>query len=150
MRSLRRKIGLSGLLLVVFIIGCVVGVMTSSYLYYRHVFSKVVDENASDLIRQINTLCKLRLGEVESVIDDLETRVDTNVRSVALTSHIPRTDYRHGALRTAKTYREIYPSRSEIASEANDALKGIAKFETFKCESSLSRLVKQAGPDSNE
>ena len=142
MRLPKSKLGLAVLLFLIFVVGCFVGLMTSSYLYYRHVFSKVVDENAVDLSWEITTVSRLRLGEIDAVINDLEMRVDGNIRSVALTPNIPRTDYRYEVLKAAKTYRDIYPSRSERAFQVNDALKGIPKIETFECETSLYRLVK--------
>ena len=144
MRLPKSKLGLAVLLFLVFVVGCFVGLMTSSYLYYRHVFSKAVDENAVDLGWEITTLSRLRLGEIDAVINDLEMMVDGNIRSVALTPHIPRTDYRYKMLKAAKTYRDIYPSRSERAFQVNDALKDIPKIETFECENSLCRLVKHA------
>ena len=142
MRLPKSKLGIAVLLFLVFVVGCFVGLMTSSYLYYRHVFSKAVDENAVDLGWEITTVSRLRLGEIDAVINNLEMRVDGNIRSVALTPNIPRTDYRYEVLKAAKTYRDIYPSRSEIAFQVNDALKDIPKIETFECETSLYRLVK--------
>jgi len=135
------KLGLVVLLFIVFIVGCLVGLGTSSYLYYRNVFSKRLDRNATDLGGQINTVSRLRLGEIDGVINDLEMSIDGNIRSVALTPHIPRTDYRYKVLRAAKTYREIYPSKSGKASQVNEALREIPKIHSFKCESPLCRLV---------
>ncbi|MEA3226202.1 MAG: hypothetical protein U9Q07_09640 [Planctomycetota bacterium] len=144
MRLPRSKLGLAVLFFLVFVVGCFVGLMTSSYLYYRHVFSKAVDENAVDLKREITILSQLRLGEIDAVIDDLEMRVDGNIRSVALTPNIPRTDYRYKVLKAAKTYRDIYSSKSERASQVTGVLKDIPKIETFECETPLCRLVKHA------
>ena len=142
MRLPKSKLGLAVILFLVFVVGSFVGLMASSYLYYRHVFSKAVDENAVDLGWEINTVSRLRLGEIDAVINDLEMRVDGNIRSVALTPNIPVTDYRYEVLKAAKTYRDIYPSRSKRAFQVNDALKDIPKIETFECESPLCRLVK--------
>ena len=142
MRLPKSKLGLAALFFLVFVVGCFAGLMASSYLYYRHVFSKAVDENAVDLRWEIMTLSRLRLGEIDAVIDDLEMRIDGNIRSVALTPNIPRTDYGYEALKAAKTYRDIYPSGSERAFQVNDALKDIPKIETFECETPLCRLVK--------
>ncbi len=144
MRLPRSKFGLAVLFFLVFVVGCFAGLMTSSYLYYRHVFSKAVDENAVDLRWEIMTLSRLRLGEIDAVIDDMEMRVDGNIRSVALTPNIPRTDYRYEALKAAKTYRDIHPSQSKRAFQVNDALKDIPKIETFECETPLCRLVEHA------
>lgn len=72
MRLPRNKLGLAFLFFLVFVVGCFAGLMASSYLYYRHVFSKAVDENAVDLGWEIATVSRLRLGEIDAVIDDLE------------------------------------------------------------------------------
>ncbi len=145
MRLPKSKLGLAVILFLVFVVGSFVGLMTSSYLYYRHVFSKAVDESAVDLGWEINTVSRLRLGEIDAVINDLEMRVDGNIRSVALTPNIPRTDYRYKVLKAAKTYRELYPSTSKLASKVNDALKDIPKLQASKCENSLRRLVEKSG-----
>lgn len=144
MRSKKRKIGLFVLFLLLFFVGFVVGVGTSSYAYYRHIFSKAVDRSAIELALQIGPVCQLRLGEVDAAIQALEGMIDNNIIAVAQTPLIPKTDYRHGVLRAAKTYREIYPSKSGFASKVDDALRDIPKLETFKCENSLARLVKRA------
>ena len=85
MRLPKSKLGLAVILFLVFVVGSFVGLMTSSYLYYRHVFSKagLLDRNAVDLGWQINTVSRLRLGEIDAVINDLEMRVDGNIRSGA-------------------------------------------------------------------
>jgi hypothetical protein len=144
MKFTKRKIGLFVLFLLVFFAGYVVGVGTSSYLYYRHVFSKAVDRSAIELASQIQPVCQLRLGEVDAAIETLDRMIDNNIIAVVQTPLIPKTDYRHGVLRVAKTYREIYPSKSGFASKVTDALSDIPKIETFKCENSLARLVKRS------
>jgi hypothetical protein len=146
----KSKLGLSVSFFLVFTIGCLVGLMASSYLYYRHVFSKMANENAVNLGWGINRLCELRLGEVDAAIKHLERNIDNNIVTVALTLNIPETDYRHRMLRAAKTYREIYPSKSEMASKVTDALKGIPKIDTFKCNNPLCRLVKLATADKDQ
>ncbi len=150
MKLFARKFGIAAALLLVFAIGCVAGLLGASWLYYRHVFSRQVDRTAVDLTMQVNTASQLRLGEVNGVINDLETRIDMGIVSVGLTPHIPITDYRRRVLRGAKTYREIYPSKSTIASRVAEALEKVAKIEMeeFKCESALWRLVKDNAPQS--
>ena len=150
MRVQKGKFGLVVLLFIVFIVGCLIGIVTSSYLYYQHVFSKIVDQNAIDLGSQVRKVSQLRLGEVDDVINDLEISIDSNIRSAAQTPYIVIEDYRYKTLRAAKTYREIYPSQSQNASQVNDALREIPKFETFDCQGPLYRLVKQAEENSTE
>jgi hypothetical protein len=146
MNLIKGKLGLCILFFLVFIVGCFVGIGTASYQYYRYVFSKVVDRSAIELALQINLVCKLRLGEVKAAITQLENMIDDNVVSVALTPNIPipQTDFRHHVLRGVKTYRQVYPYQTQFASKIDDALKDIAKIDTFKCDSPLCRLVKHA------
>lgn len=150
MKLSKGKLGLSVSFFLVFTVGCLVGLTASSYLYYRHVFSKAVDRSAIELAMQITPVCELRLGEIDAAIEHLERMIDNNIVSVALTPDIPKTDYRHRVLRAAKTYREIYPSKSEMASKVTDALKEIPKIDTFKCNSPLCRLVKLATADKDQ
>jgi len=140
----KRKIGLFVIFLLVFLAGYMVGIAKASYLYYRYVFSKAVDRSAIELAMQITPVCQLRLGEVDAAIETLERMIDNNIVTIDQTPYIPKTDYRHGVLRAAKTYREIYPSKTEFAPKVADALRDIPKIETFKCENSLARLVKRS------
>ncbi len=144
MKLTKRKIGFFVLFLLVFFAGYKVGEVKASIMYYRHVFSKVVDRSATELALQIRPVCHLRLGEVDAAIKTLDGLIDNNIIAVAKTPLIPKTDYRHRVLRAAKTYRELYPSKSGFASKVDDALRDIPKLETFKCENSLTRLVKRA------
>lgn len=137
MKSTKSKLTLLALFLLVFIVGCFVGIGTASYLYYRHVFSKQTDRSAIELGSQISIVCLLRLEEVESAITQLENMIDNNVVSVALTPNIPETDLRHYILRGAKTYREIYPSQTQFASIVDDALADIPKIDKFESDNSL-------------
>ena len=93
MKSRVHRIGLGLSFLLVFLVGCVVGLMGSSYLYYRHVYPNVVDTRTHDLASQLNTLSHLRMGEIEPVVSDLEMLVDGNVVDLARgIPHIPETD----------------------------------------------------------
>jgi len=139
MKSTKSKLILLGLFLLVFIVGCFVGIGTASYLYYRHVFSKQVDRSAIELGSQINLVCLLRLGELEAAITQLENMIDNNVVSVALTPNIPETDSRDFVLRGVRTYREIYPSQTQFASIVDDALADIPKIDKFESDNSLYR-----------
>lgn len=143
MNPKKRKLRFFALASLIFVLGCILGLMGSSYLYYRHVFSYMATETAANLSMRINTLSRLRLGEVDAAIESLESTVDIAITSIARTPHIPQTDYRHSALRGAKTYREIYPSKSEVAPQVVEALRNIPKIEIFKCDNPLCRLVKQ-------
>ena len=150
MRKIKVERGRMLSLVLAFIIGCLIGLFVSSYLYYKYVFSNVEDRNATDLARQINTLSRLRLGEVDAVIDNMEMKVDSNIVSIALTPNRSLTDYRRRVLRGAKTYREIYPSKSEAASSVRDALREIQKIDTFTCKTPLCRLVEREVTGEND
>ena len=133
-----------GLVVLVFLVGCFIGLFGASYQYYKHVFSKAVAQNAEDVNWQIRIVSNLRLGEIDDAINFLERKIDSNILAIARTHNITETDYRYGVLREAKTYREIYPSNSAKASQVINALEEFPKLEKFKCENSLCRLVKQA------
>lgn len=125
------------------LIGCFVGFAGSSYLYYKHVFSKALMENVSELGYQIATVSYLRLGEIDAAIDILENQIDNNISTIARYRNTSKTDYCYRALRKAKTYRNIYPSTSKEAAFITDALSEFKEIEEFKCQSSLRRLVKK-------
>lgn len=132
-----------GLVVLVFLFGCFIGLFGASYQYYKHVFSKAAAQNAEDVSWQIMTVSNLRLGEIDDAINFLEKKIDSNILAIARTQNITEDDYRYYVLRTAKTYREIYPSNSGNASQVVSALEEFPKLEKFKCENSLCRLVKQ-------
>ncbi len=108
--------------------------------------ASVMNRNVRDLMWRMNTLCRLRLGEIDAVIKDLETRLDDNITCVALTPHKAKTDYHYRALKAVKTYRELHPSTSAKAPALAEALKGIPKIEAFQCDGSLRRLIEHAPP----
>ena len=140
MKIIKSKIGLMVLIFIVFVIGAFTGLGTSSYLYYRHVFSRIADNAAASLGERINTLSQLRLGEIDNAIENLECSIDRYILSIQIHS-IPQTDYRYHFLRGAKTYRELYSSKSQVASKVMETLRDIPKIEIFKCDSPLCRLV---------
>ena len=146
MKPRPRRFGLITGFLLVFVAGCVVGLFGASWLWYRHVIGRQVDEVAVELSMQIGTASQLRLGEVDDVLHDLEMRIDSSIVSVGLTPHIPITQLRRRQLTAAKTYREVYPSSSELASRVAEALAKVQRIEIdeFQCDSPLSRLVKEA------
>ena len=88
MKQTKGKVKRTVLLLVVFIVGCLTGLMVSSYLYYRHVFSKAVNQSAIDLSGEIRRLSQLRLGDVDAAIEDSERTMDYAIVSIATTSII--------------------------------------------------------------
>lgn len=106
--------------------------------------ASVMNRNVRDLMWRMNTLCRLRLGEIDAVIKDLETRLDGNITCVALTPQKGETDYHYRALKGVKTYRELHPSTSVRAPQVAEALKGIPKVEALKCDGPLRRLMERA------
>jgi len=144
MKLRARKVGLITGFLLVFVAGCVVGLFGASWLWYRHVIGRQVDQVAVNLAMDIHRASQLRLGEVDAVLDDLEMSIDSGIVSVGLTPHIPITEVRRRRLRAAKTYREMYHSSSQLASQVAEALAQVERIEIdeFKCEKPLCRLVK--------
>jgi len=110
----------------------------------------VMDRNVHDLMWRMNTLCRLRLGEVDAVIEDLETKLDDNITCVVLTPQKGETDYHYRALKGVKTYRERHPSTSAKAPQVTEALKGIPKVDAFQCDGPLRRLVEQSPPEEGQ
>jgi hypothetical protein len=143
-----RRIGFGVLVFLVFAGGCFAGLMVSSYLYYRFVFSVMLDRDADELLRVIPLLCRLRLGETEEAIQNLESTVDGFVIMVGATPHVPVSNLGQRALESVKTYRQLVPSTSERKAMVDDVLRGIPPIDFSKvtCDSPLCRFVIQATP----
>jgi hypothetical protein len=144
MKLISNKLGLCILFCLVCFTGFFAGLKTTAYLYYKYGFSQILDSSALDLASQIDTVCQLRLGQVGTTIDNLEKRIDWNIVGLAQTPNIQEGDYRYNILRAAKTYREIYPSRSQVADIVDNALSNIEKIYLFESDTPLCRLVKYA------
>ena len=112
--------------------------------------ASVLERNVRDLMWRMNTLCRLRLGEIDAVIKDLEARLDDNTTCVALSPQRAEADYHYRALRGVKTYRELHPSTSAKAPQVAEALKEIPKVEVFQCDGPLRRLIEHAPPEKGQ
>jgi hypothetical protein len=132
---------LFALFAVVFAVGCLIGMEAASHLYSKYCFSQTLDSNTIELASQINIVCRLRLGQIAATIDYLEEGIDWNIVVLAQAPNVKENDYRYNILRAAKTYREIYHSRSQAADMINDILKDIEKIQVFKYDNPLCRLV---------
>jgi len=152
MKPRARRFGLITGFLLVFVAGCVVGLFGASWLWYRHVIGTQVDEVAANLAMDIHRASQLRLGEADAALDDLERRIDRGIVSVGLTPHIPITELRGRQLRKAKTYREMYPSRSQLASQVAEALAKVQRIEIDEatCDTPFCRLVRDAESPNSE
>ncbi|MCK4323557.1 MAG: hypothetical protein KAW89_03435 [Armatimonadetes bacterium] len=146
MKPRTRRFGLITGFLLVFVAGCVVGLFGASWLWYRHVFGSQVDQAAVNLSIDIHRASQLRLGEADAALDDLEVNIDNAIVSAGLTPHIPITELRRRQLRKAKTYREMYPSRSALASQVAEALAKVQRIEIDQatCDTPFCRLVRDA------
>ncbi|MCK4722093.1 MAG: hypothetical protein KAT75_02260, partial [Dehalococcoidia bacterium] len=129
MKPRTRRLGLVTAFLLVFAAGCVVGLFGASWLWYRHVIGRQVDQVAVNLAMDIHKASQLRLGEADAVLDDLEKNIDTGIVSVGITPHIPITELRRRRLRKAKSYGEMYPSMSQLASQVAEALAKVQRIE---------------------
>jgi len=141
MKLMNNKLGLCILFCLVCFAGFFAGLKTTSYLYYKYYFSQILDRDALDLASQIDTVCQLRLGQVGATIDLLEKRIDWGIVALAQSTNIQEGDYRYNILRAAKTYREIYHSRSQIADTVDCILSDIEKIYLFEYDGPLCRLV---------
>jgi len=144
MKLMNNKLGLCILFCLVCFAGFLAGLKTTSYLYNKYCFSQILDRDAIALASQINTVCQLRLGQVGTTIDLLEKEIDWNIVGLSQAHDIQKNDYRYNILRAAKTYREIYHSRSQIADVVDNALSNIEKIYMFEYDSPLCRLVEYA------
>jgi hypothetical protein len=144
MKLINNKLGLCILFCLVCFAGFIVGIKITSYYYNTYCFSRILDRDAIALASQINTVCQLRLGQVGTTIDLLEKEIDWNIVGLAQTPNVQEGDYRYNILRAAKTYREIYPSRSQVADVVYNALSNIEKIYMFEYDTPLCRLVECA------
>ena len=149
MKLIKNKLVLFALFSAVFGIGCFLGMKVTSYLYNEYCFSQILDTDAIALASKIDTVCRLRLGQVGATIEFLETEIDWNIVALANSANIQEGDYRHNILRAAKTYRELYHSQSLAADMVNEVLSDIKKMDSFEYESPLCCLVRSAGHQKN-
>jgi hypothetical protein len=144
MKLIKNKIVLFALLSLMFLIGCLLGMKVTSYLYKKYCFSQILDHDAIALASKIDTVCQLRLGQVGNTIDLLEKGIDWNIVALAQTPNIREVDYKYNILRAAKTYREVVPSRSQATGMVNDILSGVEKIDSFENNTPLCCLVEYA------
>lgn len=141
MKLIQNKFALVIFFILVLAFGFFAGLKTTSHLYHKYCFSKILDDNAIVLAWQINTVCQLRLGQVEETIDYLEKAIDWSIVSLARSADIKEDDYRYRILNGAKIYRQIYNSRSHISDLVEDVLNDINEVYLVESDSPLCRLV---------
>jgi len=144
MKLMNNKLGLCILFCLVCFAGFLAGLKTTSYFYRKYGFSQILDDNALMLAWQINTVCQLRLGQIEETVDYLEKAIDWNIVSLARSADMKEDDYRYGILSVAKTYRQIYHSHSLITDSVEDVLNDINEVYLVESDSPLGRVVECA------
>jgi len=144
MKLMNNKLGLCILFCLVCFAGFLAGLKTTSYFYRKYCFSQILDDNALMLAWQINTVCQLRLGQIEETVDYLEKAIDWNIVSLARSADMKEDDYRYGILSVAKTYRQIYHSHSLITDSVEDVLNDINEVYLVESDSPLGRVVECA------
>ena len=109
-----------------FLIGGLVGAGFASYKYFRLVFGQGIETAAGNLMADVAIAGQLRLGEPDEALERLEQRIDSEILSVANPPpHVPESALADRALRRARTYRERYPSASQMAPQVATALQGV-------------------------
>ena len=144
MKLISKKLRLCILFCLVCFAGFFAGLKTTGYIYHKHCFSKILDDNALMIAWQINTVCQLRLGQIEETVDYLEKAIDWNIVSLARSADMKEDDYRYGILSVAKTYRQIYRSHSLITDSVEDVLNDINEVYLVESDSPLGRVVEYA------
>lgn len=141
MKLIQNKFALVIFFILVLAFGFFAGLKTTAHLYHKYCFSKILDDNAIVLAWQINTVCQLRLGQVEETIDYLDKAIDWNIVSLAWSADIKEEDYRYRILGGAKLYRQVYHSHSQIADLVEDVLNDINGVYLVEGDSPLCRLM---------
>lgn len=144
MKLIRKKLALVIFFILVLAFGFLAGLKTTAYLYKKHCFSKILNDNAMMLAWQIDTVCQLRLGHVEETITYLENAIDWNIVSLARSADMKEDDYRYIILSAAKTYRQVYRSHSSINDLVEDVLNNINEVYLVEGDSPLGRVVEYA------
>ena len=144
MKLIQKKFALVIFFILVLAFGFIAGLKTTAYLYKKHCFSKILNDNAMMLAWQIDTVCKLHLGQVEETIDYLENAIDLNIVSMARSADMNEGDYKYLILSAAKTYRQVYRSHSSINDSVEDVLNDINDVYLVEGDSPLGRVVEYA------
>ncbi|GEM_PF-898088 len=144
MMLLRQRIGRAGMFLLAFVVGALVGLAASAYLYHKYVFSWTATNQAADIAWQLRTVSHLRLGETEEAVELIEEQIDFHVVALGQERSTAKDGYPYHVLREARTYRDLFPSDSSHSSKAIHILEEYPALGTFECVNSLARLAQRA------
>jgi len=121
-----KKFGRVVAFVAVFLVGALLGTGFASYQWGKVVFGRAGETEAINLMADLAIAGQLRLGEAEGALERLEERIDRQIVFVAEPPpHVPKSAVVDRALRRAKTYRERYPSASQMAPEVATALQSV-------------------------
>lgn len=128
------------LIIVAFVSGSVLG----HRLTFRWMMESLVTQTRGNLAQRVETLARLRTGDLEGGITYLEESVDRAI--VALQRGRPTSELSEGvrfSLMTAKVYREVYPPE-DAASPVVEILSTFPLPDVQHCSPALQKLLDQA------
>jgi len=129
-------------------VGAAAGAVATGYAYQRTILRPMTDSVAVQTQSDAELLTRLRLGQTESAIQLLETRLDSSVLAMkswkdALPIAGQITQAKLRALQAAKIYRLAFPSTQPWAPEMTSFLRSVPDAKPSPdCGSGLCRLAK--------
>jgi hypothetical protein len=94
-------------------------------------------EAAGQLTQRIETLSRLRMGEVDAAVDQLDAEVDTLVTGMARNAGADTQ-----ALASAKTYFSVVPPSPDRAAVLSPLLADVPVLAPGQCTNALSALLR--------
>lgn len=151
MRAFIKRLFAVGILL---LIGAAGGAIATGYAYQRAILGPMTENAALQTISDASLLSQLRLGQTDSAIHLLETRLDSSVLAMkgwkdAMPVAGKMTEIKLRALQAAKIYRLAFPSTQPRAPEMNSFLASVPDAAVNPdCDSALGQLAKVERPAS--
>ena len=136
-------------LILLFSAGLIVGVSAASWRFYQFTSQMAVAEGPELAFRaaeEANWLAQLRMNETNSVIEQLETSIDSAVSALSSWDELKQPDVKTRKMRdrfliSVKIYREIYPPVGEDADQIKSFLATIpGRDPQTACDSGVCRL----------
>ena len=127
------------------LVGAAIGVVAGAMVMSRRSFGQARESMAGELGMSVRMATYLRLGEQEMVAEQLEREIDSAIIVVADLPAGELGDSEMRMLRSAKTYRLLYPSTSSLREQVEAGLAEVEPLDSMSADSPLGRLSRQAG-----
>ena len=121
------------------------GYVVGSRQGHQGMIKALQTEATGNLNQRIETLSRLRLGDVPAAITRLESEADLLTQTIALN---PGADKR--ILAAVKTYLSVAPPSAARARILSPILEGVPTLDQSQCDSALSALLRSAKGGSAE